>query len=57
MKAIRRFFWRFFLILLMPWMYISDYFEHQLIEDDYADGDGWSFERTRVSFLQQWYKY
>ena len=57
MKKIKRFFWRFFLVLLMPWMYISDFLEHQLVETDYADGEGWSFERTRVSFLQQWYKY
>lgn len=56
---IKRFFWRGLLILIKPWFYISDWLDHQYIETetDYADGEGWSFERTRVLFLQKWYKY
>ena len=57
MKTIGRFFWRTWLVFVMPWLYISDYFEHQMIETDYADGEPWSFERTRVSFLQKWHRY
>ena len=57
MKTIGRFFWRTLLVIIMPWFYIFDYFEHQMTETDYADGEPWSFERTRVSFLQKWYRY
>ena len=49
--------WRFLLCLWIPIFYFLDTFEHILIESNYADGEDWSWERTKVDILRLWYKY
>jgi hypothetical protein len=50
--AIRTIVWRFLTCLYAPFLYTIDFFENFVIENEYADGHRWSFERTRVDFLR-----
>ena len=57
-SIILRVIWRFLLCLYAPFLYTMDLFEDIISEPhQYADGDGWSFERTKVTFLMYWHRY
>jgi len=57
-SIILRVIWRFLLCLYAPFLYTMDFFENIISEPHkYADGNGWSFERTKVTFLMYWYRH
>jgi hypothetical protein len=57
-SIILRVIWRFLLCIYAPFLYTMDLFENLISEPhQYADGNGWSFERTKVPFFMYWYRY
>jgi hypothetical protein len=54
---INKFIWRFLICLYTPFFYISNFLENLLIDNDYADGYNWDFNRTKIDLLKLWYKY
>ncbi len=57
-SIVLRIIWRFLLCLYAPFLYVMDFFENMITTPhEYADGEGWSFKRTKVTFLRLWYYY